>query len=117
MRIAAGDAETVTSAWRAMTLAEEVFSQHHDEVDHLTGEAVYRRIAPLIGPLDEVGGFRTTESVDIDYIECAVAAHELKVISQALEVAAEILGEEDYEVWTGEALASARETLERLAGS
>lgn len=80
----------------------------------LTGERVYSRIDALIGPLEEIGGFRledTPESADSDLL---LSLSDLRVFESALEAARGAFGDEEFEIISGIAVADAVDCIARI---
>lgn len=80
----------------------------------LTGERVYSRIDALIGPLEEIGGFRlggAPEPADTDLL---LSLRELRVFESALDVARGAFGDEEFEIISGITVADAVDCIARI---
>ncbi len=80
----------------------------------LDGERVYSRIDALIGPLDEIGGFRLEGALEPADADLLLSLSDLRVLESALEAARGAFGDEEFEIISGVTVADAVDCIARI---
>lgn len=105
--------EILAIIWRTCTSVVPV-DQRDTMGLELTGERVYSRIDALIGPLEEIGGFRLEGAPEPADADLLLSLSDLRVFESALEAARGAFGDEEFEIISGVTVADAVDCIARI---